>query len=91
LQARGTIEGLIVVVDESGSKCLPCVFLPDVLCSYRKDARVGVMARCWKCAEFERFECEMDEEDERVMDEIDEERRVLERERSDRSVDGGSR
>jgi hypothetical protein len=30
------------------------------------------MARCLKCCHYRRFECEMDEEDERVMDEIDE-------------------
>lgn len=56
----------------SSEKLLSCVFLPDVLCSYRKDAKVGIMARCWKCPHFVRFEREMDEEDEKMMDEIDE-------------------
>jgi hypothetical protein len=81
------------LVDENGSTscALPCFFWDDVLCSYRKDARAGVMVRCWKCAEFERFEREMDEEDEKIMDEIDEERRVLQRERSDRDAGGVSR
>ena len=91
MSARAGVWGCLFLNDENGLKLLLCVFWDDVLCSYRKDGRAGVMARCWKCAEFERFEREMDEEDERIMNEIDEERRVLERERSDRDVDGGSR
>lgn len=62
------------MVDENGLKLLACVFLPDVLCSYRKDAKFGVMSRCYKCPQYERFMRKMDEEDERVMDEIDKER-----------------
>jgi len=60
------------LVDRNGLKCLPCVFLPDVLCAYCKGKGFGVMARCFTCSHFRRFEHEMDEEDERVMDEIDE-------------------
>ena len=61
---------------ESALKVLPCVFFDDVLCSYRKDVRSGVMGRCSKCRHYRRFEREMDEEDERIMDEIDEIRRT---------------
>jgi hypothetical protein len=67
---------VVVLVDENGLKVLSCVFLNDVLCSYRKDVKFGVMARCFKCPYFRRFEREMDVEDERVMDEIDEIRRT---------------
>lgn len=58
--------------DQDGLKVLSCVFLDDVVCSFRKDARFGVMSRCFKCTHYRRFMDEMDEEDERVMNEIDE-------------------
>jgi hypothetical protein len=64
------------MVDENGLKVLSCVFLPDVLCSYRKDAKFGVMARCFECRHYRRFMREMDEEDAKVMDEIDEIRKT---------------
>jgi len=48
----------------SSETLLSCAFLPDVLCSYRKDAKFGIMARCFKCPHYRRFEREMDEEDE---------------------------
>jgi hypothetical protein len=51
-------------VDENRSNLLPCVVLDGVLCSYRKDMRVSVMSRCFKCRHFRRFEREMAEEDE---------------------------
>jgi hypothetical protein len=57
---------------------LPCVFFPDVLCSSRKSEKFGIMNRCFKCPHYFRFMREMQEEDERVMDEIDRERRELE-------------
>ena len=63
------------MVDEKGLKVLPCVFWEGLLCSYRKDTRVGMMGRCFKCPHYAKFEREMDEEDERIMDEIDEIRR----------------
>ena len=61
--------------DENGSKCLSCVFLDDVLCSYRKSEKFAIMNRCWKCRYYERFLRVMDEEDAKVMDEIDRMRR----------------
>ncbi len=64
------------MVDEVVLKSLPCVFLDDVLCLHRKDAKFVVMARCFECRHYRRFMREMDKEDERVMDEIDEIRRT---------------
>lgn len=55
-------------------KLLSCAFLSDVLCSYRKDARSWMMFRCWECHYYKRFERVMLAKDEKIMDEIDEER-----------------
>lgn len=60
------------MVTENGLEILPCMFVVGVLCSYRKDKRFVVMGRCFKCRHYRRFEREMDEEDEKIMDEIDE-------------------
>lgn len=57
-------------------KGLPCSFLDGVSCCYRKSVRPSLMERCWNCRHFERYKREMFEADERVMDEIDEERRT---------------
>lgn len=54
-----------------------CLFYDDVFCPYskvRRENRVGSV--CLGCEHYERFQREMDEEDERVMDEIDEIRRM---------------
>jgi len=59
-------------------KLLSCLFLDDVLCSFRESDGSGFMDRCLKCRRYKRFMREMDEEDERVMDEIDREREELE-------------
>ena len=56
-------------------KILSCLFLLDVLCSYRKTEGFGVMDRCMKCRHYEEFLRVMQEEDEKVMDEVDEMRR----------------
>lgn len=63
------------MVDEGGLKVLSCVFLTDVLCSFRKDEKFAVTSRCLKCPHYFRFMREMDEEDERVMKEMDDERK----------------
>ena len=52
-------------------KLFSCFFLPDVLCSFRNNENFAIMNRCLKCPHYKRFLREMDEEDERVMDEID--------------------
>jgi hypothetical protein len=57
-------------------KVLPCIFYDNVLCSYRKTARSCLMDRCWECRHYKRFSREMLEADEKVMDEIDEERKT---------------
>jgi len=56
-------------------KIFPCCFNADVLCSYRKTEDFRPMNRCWKCRHYEEFLREMDEEDAKVMDEIDRMRR----------------
>lgn len=66
-----------MLVDKKGLKLvLSCSFLDDVLCPYRKTARPCLMERCWKCRYFNRFNRDMLAVDEKVMDEIDEERRT---------------
>lgn len=57
--------------DENGLKPLSCLFLDDVLCSYRKDQRLTVLSRCFKCPHYERWERMMDEEDAREDAEIE--------------------
>jgi len=64
---------------DTSKKLLSCVFLVDVLCSFRKSEESGVMGRCFKCSHYFRFMREMEEEDDAVMDEIDREREELER------------
>lgn len=49
---------------KNASKPLSCLFLLDVLCSYRKSERSGIMGRCLKCEHYARFMREMEEEDE---------------------------
>jgi len=56
---------------DSAEKILPCFFLPDVLCSFRKSEKSVPMDRCFKCKYYRRFMREMDEEEERVWAEID--------------------
>jgi len=57
------------------SKILACLFMLDVLCSFRKSLKFGLMDRCMKCSHYFRFLRVMAEEDEKVMDEIDRMRR----------------
>ena len=56
-------------------KLLSCLFLSDVLCSFRVSEKVGVMDRCLRCSHYKRFLREMADEDEKVMSEIDKIRR----------------
>lgn len=55
----------------SAEKLLPCAFLLDVLCSYRKSEKSGVMGRCLKCEHYMRFIREMDKEDEEMDKEVE--------------------
>lgn len=52
-------------------KILPCVFFDDVLCSFRRSEKFGIMNRCLKCPHYRRFMRDMEEEEERVWAEID--------------------
>lgn len=52
-------------------KLLSCAFLLDVLCSYRKSEKSGVMGRCLKCEHYARFIREMDKEDEEMDKEVE--------------------
>jgi hypothetical protein len=61
-----------LLVDGDVLKVLSCAFWNNVLCSFRKIEEFGIMPRCLKCPHYLRFVREMDEDDERVMDEIDE-------------------
>ena len=56
-------------------KILSCLFLLDVLCSYRKTEGFGVMDRCLKCPHYFRFVREMEEEEEAFFEEVDRIRR----------------
>ena len=70
-------EGKNRVTSSDGSaKVFKCSFFGDVLCSFRKSKKFAILDQCFKCPHYSRFEREMDEEDQRVMDEIDEERRT---------------
>ena len=57
------------------SKVLSCLFLRDVLCSFRRTENLGVMDRCLKCKHYFRFLHIMHEQDMKVWDEIEEMRR----------------
>lgn len=49
---------------EYGSKVrLSCVLRNDVICSFRKDSRLGLMDRCFSCEHYVSFNRDMDEED----------------------------
>jgi hypothetical protein len=55
-----------------------CVFFPDVVCSYRlTDKEFTILHRCMECSHHARFMREMEEEDEKTMNEIDEIRKRL--------------
>ena len=55
----------------SSKKLLSCAFLLDVLCSYRKSEKSGVMCRCLKCEHYARFIREMEKEDEGIDKEVE--------------------
>ena len=56
-------------------KVLSCVFFDDVLCSYRKNVKLGVMGRCFKCRYYKRFKRESDKEEEEFFEEVERIRR----------------
>ena len=52
-------------------KLFTCFFLPDVLCSWVKSEKSGIMNRCFKCPFYFKFLREMEEEEEHFWDEVD--------------------
>lgn len=62
--------------DFRASKLLSCFFIKGVLCSYVKYGTVGIMDICVKCSHYERFLNDMDAEDQKVMEDIEEIRRT---------------
>ena len=44
-------------------KLLSCFFDDDVLCSYRKSEKSGIMNRCFKCPYYKKFKEEMEREE----------------------------
>lgn len=49
-----------------------CSFWNDVFCRFKKREGFGFLHVCFTCDHYARFMREMDEEDERMMNEIDE-------------------
>ena len=58
-----------------------CLFLDDVVCKYRNSVHkrkfFSVAKYCFGCPNYDAFILMMEEEDERIMAEIDKERAVL--------------
>jgi len=53
-------------------KALPCIFVLNVLCSFRKDAEdFRPMQRCFTCSHYFRFLREMEEEESKFFEECD--------------------
>jgi hypothetical protein len=53
-----------ISVSSGNPKLLPCVFFDDVMCSFRKDEKVGVLGRCFSCRHYLRFMADMDKQEE---------------------------
>ena len=56
------------------TKLLTCFFLPDVFCSFRTSEKFTayfLSTRCAKCIHYERFNRDMDEEEEKFWEEAD--------------------
>ena len=52
-----------------------CVFFDDVLCSFRKSEKSGIMNRCFDCRYYKKFVEEKEKEEEEFWREVDEMRR----------------
>lgn len=63
-----------------------CVFWKDVSCPFVKSSEFHVMDRCESCREYQRFNDDMEEEDLRVMEEVEEEHKRLDEERRKREA-----
>lgn len=60
------------MVDVKSLRLLSCVFLLDILCSFRKSEKSYIMHRCFSCRYYRRFMREMEEEDRKVDAEVEE-------------------
>lgn len=69
-------EEVRFLVRDANLKLFSCPF-SDVKCSFVKAQGAIPYGRCERCGEYQKFMSQMAEEDERIMDEIDEERRGL--------------
>ena len=56
-------------------KILSCLFLLDVLCSFRRYEGFGFMKRCETCVHYLRFLREMEKEEDEFFEEVDRLRR----------------
>ena len=60
-------------------KLLSCFFLDDVLCSFRRSEKFGMMDRCESCEHYKRFNREMAEEEDKFFDGVDRAEKLRER------------
>ena len=59
------------------SKKFPCSWVIRVLCPHKKTRNFALLSQCFECSHYREFLRDMAEEDEKVMDDIDRERREL--------------
>lgn len=63
------------MADDGRLKGLRCYFYDNVLCSFRKSLRSGIMPQCYTCRHYKRFKREMAEEEEEFFEEVERARR----------------
>lgn len=51
-------------------KLLPCLFLLDVLCSFRKNEEFAILRECLSCPHYREFKREMENEEEQFFEEV---------------------
>jgi len=55
------------------AKALPCIFVLNVLCSFRKDVEdFRPMERCFACKFYLKFVRDLEEEEEKFFEEVEE-------------------
>lgn len=64
---------------ENALKGLRCVLYDNVLCSYRKNLRSGIMPQCYTCRHYKRFKRDRAEEEEEFFEEVKRARERLRR------------
>ena len=65
-----------MLVEENGLKGLRCVFSDNVLCSYRKSLKSGIMERCFSCRHYFASMREMEKQEDEFWKEHDEIREI---------------